>query len=334
MKFTTLSISAAWILLVHSARAGEGAEPSIVARYEAPAGCPSPEAFAASARAELGGRTPPRDKLVRVTVTVSRTDEGYSALAVSTDARGAPLERTVRAPTCEETAEIAATIVALAQSDVRLLAAPAAVPPSAASQGAVAAPPLPAEVGDRPLVPLTYAFSLGYGAFTAGPEQPVIRLASEKITFNPAQGVRFAFEVAHAFGWWKQSLHISGAYYRQSTTTTTEPPGPVPANTGAIDISDRDVLHATIDACPIHVEYQFLSLLPCATFSMIQTRGESGNHPGLETGLGGSAHVRATVLNSYFFEALGAATARTSSYEPTSSNVRIFYALSLGLKLR
>ncbi|HEY4016376.1 MAG TPA: hypothetical protein VGM06_23735, partial [Polyangiaceae bacterium] len=200
----------------------------------------------------------------------------------STQDGRAPLDRSVRAPTCEEAAEIAAAGIAIAQVDATapdvadgpspLPPAPPAPPPSA---------PAPAE--GRPARPFAYSFSLGYTAFTAGPADPVVRGFDEQTTFNPAQGVRLGFEVAHTWGAWKHSLQVSAAYTRQSTTTTSlgaAPTGVTVSN--GVSIDDRDVLLATIDACPVHVDYRFVSFIPCATFSMMQSRGNSGNNPGLE----------------------------------------------------
>jgi hypothetical protein len=67
---------------------------------------------------------------------------------------------------------------------------------------------------------------------------------------------------------------------------------------------------------------------------MIQSRGNSGNDPGLETGLGGSLRLRGTFAGRFFVEGLGSAVGVTSSYEAPSSGARLFYALSLGVATR
>jgi hypothetical protein len=51
-------------------------------------------------------------------------------------------------------------------------------------------------------------------------------------------------------------------------------------------------------------------------FSIIQSRGETGNLPGNETGLGASAYLRAAFARSFFVEGMSAAVSRLSSYEP------------------
>jgi hypothetical protein len=75
-------------------------------------------------------------------------------------------------------------------------------------------------------------------------------------------------------------LNVSAAYYRQSTTTIPAPvtygnPGG-DSSTKGISLDDRDVFLATIDACPIHLEYTFLSLIPCGTFSLLQAQARMG----------------------------------------------------------
>ncbi|MGH7436462.1 MAG: hypothetical protein ACRENE_12385, partial [Polyangiaceae bacterium] len=240
----------------------------------------------------------------------------------------------VQAPTCDELAEIAATVVALAQTDSRPPGRAAVSRPRPPADARPAPPPTDADVGtparQEPL--LGYSFSMGYGAFAVGPANPVIRRPAEQTTFNPAQGVRLGFGASHAFGWWEPSLEASVAYYRQGTTTVPEPDA-APSGTGN-DTGDRDVLQATFDACPVRLAYRFLALLPCATFSMIQSRGNSGNDPGLETGLGGSLRLRGTFAGRFFVEGLGSAVGVTSSYAAPSSGARMFYALSLGVAIR
>ena len=299
MKTVMLLLAFGWTLSAHAVLADErSGKPGIVAHYDAPPECPSADAFTASVQAELAARPPSHARPLQVSVTISRVAGGYSADATALDDQGSALERTVQAPTCDEMAEIVAALVALAQTDSRPgdRAVVAQASPSVSLQAAAPAPATEADLGavadkDRPL---TYAFSLGYGAFAVGPANPVIRRHGQQTTFNPAQGARLGFGVSHAFGWWKPSLEVSAAYYRQGTTTVNVPSGTPPIN-GA-DGSDRDVLHGTIDACPVRLEYRFLSLLPCLTFSMIQSRGNSGNDPGLETGLGGSLRLRPHVL--------------------------------------
>jgi hypothetical protein len=238
----------------------------------------------------------------------------------------------VSAPTCAEVADIAAAVVTLAQSDTRppdVVVAPA----PAASPSSAPRPPAPAPA-PSPSPDLDYSFTLGYGAFTEGPATPVVFGSGERTTFNPAQGLRLGFGVTHALGWWKHSLHVSAAYYRQSTTTGPVPVYPAVSSMGSdVSLGDRDVLLATIDACPVHIEYEFLALLPCATFSMMHSRGNSGQNPGLETGFGGSARLRGT-YTWFFAEAMGTAVAVQSSYEPPSRPVRVLYALSLGARFR
>ncbi len=319
---------------VRVSRADErSGQPVIVVRYDAPPECPSSESFVESVCAEIARRSSFIGPPVQVIVTIAREDDGYSATAVSDAHGGTLLERTVRAPTCDELTEIAATIVALAQTDVRPPPDPIAPqgPRPVASHEIRSPPPT---VGDRTGRALTYSFSLGYGAFTAGPAEPVVRANGQVTTFNPAQGVRLGFGVAHALGWWQQSAHVSVAYYRQSTTTVSAPVDPLPIPSPGASLDDRDVLHATVDACPVHVEYKFLSLIPCVTFSMIESQGTSGYDPNLETGLGASGRIRLGFAKSFFVEALGAAVGLLSSEEPVvSHHVRLFYALSLGVTL-
>jgi hypothetical protein len=310
--------------------------PPIVVRYEAPSECPRADAFAASVRAELAGRHWDSARPLQVHVVVATDGQGYTAAITSNPGGGASLERAVSAPTCIEAAEMAAAIVTLAQGDAPdVEVTPAAAPPRSPQRLAVAAPP-----NDAPKLEgsaFSYSLTLGYGAFTSGPATPVAYASQEQTTFNPAQGVRLGLGVTHALGWWKHSLNLSAAYYRQSTRTV--PVAQWPTTSGntplanGISLDDRDVLLATIDACPVHLDYEFMSLIPCATFSMMQSRGQNGNNPGLETGLGGSARLRAT-SGWFFAELMGTAVAVSSSYEPPSQSVRAFYAISLGVQFR
>lgn len=310
----------------------------IVVRYEAPSECPSADAFAASVRADLAGRRWDAARPLQVQVVVAGESHGYTATIASSPEAGAPLERSVSAPTCAEAIEMAAAVVTLAQNDVpdvEIAPAPLPTPPPTAPRppAPVAAPPREVKSRGSEFV---YSFALGYSAFTSGPATPVVRGSGEQTTFNPAQGVRLGFGVTHAFGWWKHSLNVSAAYYRQGTSTKpSSSPDPTSngSATNAVSLDDRDVLLATIDACPVHLDYKFLSLIPCATFSMMQSRGQSGNDPGLETGLGGSARIRAT-SGWFFAEMMGTAVRVSSSYEPPSQSVRAFYALSAGAHFR
>jgi hypothetical protein len=305
----------------------------IVGRYSAPAECSGAEIFSASVKAELAGR---RIACAQhpVSVDISREPHGYSARATSTGSRGEPLVLTVEAGSCEEVADMAATVVALAQTDSQ--------PTTQVDLPQARAVPVPREApaplsSSSPSPPRTvdFAFSAGYGAFTAGPAEPVVRTMTQQFTFNPAQGARIAFEASHAWRWWRHSVGVSAGYYRQSFDTRSLPAGTGVGPTGApVDVNDRDVLQATIDACPLHVEYSVLAFVPCATLSMIQSRGNSGNTPGLETGMGVSTRLRARFAGPFFVEALGAAVGRVSSYDPTSRDVRLFYALSLGSSIR
>jgi hypothetical protein len=329
----TLSLltALAWLALTQVARADATPTlPRIVAQYDAPPECPSADTFAAAVRSELAGRKWDGARPLEVRVVVWANDGGYAATMTSNGDPGG-LERTISAPNCSEATDIAAAIVALAQADWRspdVVVTPLGVTRSNA-------PPTRPPSSDTPVVPsrpvLAYSFSLGYGAFTAGPADPVLRGSEEVTTFNPAQGVRLGFGVTRSIGWWKPSVHLGVAYYRQSTTTVPAPTTTIV--TSNVSIDDRDVLLATVDGCPVEVDYQFLSLMPCATFSMMQSRGQSGNDPGLEVGFGGTARVRAK-LSSFFLEGLGTAVAVTSSYEPPSQPVRFFYALSVGMMMR
>jgi hypothetical protein len=338
MKTAILLAALGWTLGARVALADEAderrGEPPIVKHYEAPPECPSPQAFAASVQAELAVRPPSHNPPLQISVVIRHDAGGYSADATALDDQGNALERTVQAPTCDAMAEITAAIVALAQTDPHApeRAAVSQPLPPTGSQQAAPAPDADLGAAAREDRLLTYSFSLGYGAFAAGPANPVIRRPIEQTTFNPAQGVRLGFGASHAFGWWKPSLEVSAAFYRQGTTTVPEPPA-TPLMTG-VDSGDRDVLQATLDACPLRLEYSFLSLVPCATFSMIHSRGNSGNDPGLETGLGGSVRVRGTFAGPFFVEGLGSAVGVTSSYTPPSSGARVFYALSLGVAIR
>jgi hypothetical protein len=342
MMKTALFLAATfgWSLSAHAALADEpSSEPSVVTRYDAPPECPSAEAFAASVRGELAARPPSHARPLQVSVVIVRGAGGYSADATAVDDEGHALERTVQAPTCDELAEIAAALVGLAQTGSHpadradVAQASLSATPRSTTPGAEADAHLAAAGNDHYL---TFDFSVGYSAFAVGPANAVVQSASQKTTFNPAQGARIGFGVSHAFGWWKPSLEVSAAYYRQSTTTTATTL--LASNElglmSGVDIGDRDVLQATFDACPIRLEYSFLSLLPCATFSMTQTRGNSGNDPELETGLGGSLRLRGSFAHAFFAEAMGSAVGVTSSYEPPSSGARVLYALSLGASIR
>jgi hypothetical protein len=168
----------------------------------------------------------------------------------------------------------------------------------------------------------------------SGPATAVLHSGGAETSFNPAQGVRLGFGVTHAIGWWKHSVHLSAAYYRQMTTTTAVPVAPSkPPATQPMSLEDRDLLLATLDACPVQLDVAFMSLIPCASFSMMQSRGQSGNHPGLEMGIGGSARLRGT-WNWFFAEAQATAVRVSSSYERPSSSVRGLYSLSLGVQFR
>lgn len=308
-------------------------EKPIVVQYDAPTECPGADAFAASVRAELAGRRWNREQPVPVHVVVSAGDGGYTATVTSTNDAGAPLERTLTAPSCDEVTDIAAAIIAMAQAErpADVTVTTPAPPPSGPSQG----PPPAAPPASRPS-DFTFSFSLGYGAFTEGPATPVVNGNGERTTFNPAQGVRLGFGVTHAIGWWKHSLYVGAAYYRQSTNTVASTPlvsGELVTSAPGVSLDDRDVLLGTLDACPLQFDYAFMSFIPCATFTMMQSRGNSGNDPGLETGLGGTARVRGT-FGWFFGEALGTAAAVSSSYEPPSRSVRFNYALSLGVQFR
>jgi hypothetical protein len=312
----------------------------IVVQYEAPAECPNADAFAVSVRAELAGRRWDMAKPLQVHVVVAADAHGYTATIASNPEGEKSLERSVAAPTCVEATEMAAAIVALAQNDapeVEVAPTPAPAPQSPPPAPVAVAPPphgAPESNGSE----FTYSFTLGYGAFASGPANPVAHGSGQETTFNPAQGLRLGFGVTHAVGWWKHSLQVSAAYYRQSTTTrsaASPTPQPVSKDSAgdAVSIDDRDVLLATIEACPVHLDYEFLSLIPCGTFSMMQSRGESGNNPGLETGLGASARLRAT-SGWFFAEVMGTAVKVSSSYETPSQSVRAFYSLSLGVHFR
>lgn len=338
---TPLAVAAALVVATPGLALADEATgyPPIVVRYTAPPECPSAETFTSAVAAELTGHAPVRPVSVAVTVAITRGDRGYVLRAQSSSEGGPPLERIVEAPTCDEATEVAAAVIALAQVDSGQ-ATPTA-PPSAPAPAIPkeASTDTPANDVHPPSSPFSYSVSLGYGSFTAGPAEPVIVGYDEQTTFNPARGVRLGFEIAHTIGAWKHSLQVSAAYYRQSSSTVSIPSTGAMPESGktseeSTDISDRDVLHATIDACPLHVEYAFVSLIPCATFSMIQSRGTSGNDPELETGLGGDVHLRAAFATRFFAEALGAAVAHTSSYEPVTRDVRLFYALSLGMSFR
>ncbi len=306
--------------------------PRIVAQYDAPPECPSADTFAAAVRSELAGRKWDGTRPLEVRVVVSASDGGYAATMTSNGETGG-LERTITAPNCGEATDIAAAIVALAQADWR--APDVLVTPLVVTRSGAPPPASPAPLAPHRRV-LAYSFSLGYGAFTSGPADPVLRGSDEVTTFNPAQGVRLGFGVTHSVGSWKHSLHLGVAYYRQSTTTVSTAPTATPTNIlvvpSNVSIDDRDVLLATVDGCPVELDYEFLSLMPCATFSMMQSRGQSGNNPGLEVGFGGTARVRAK-LSSFFLEGLGTAVAVSSSYEPPSEPVRFFYALSVGMTI-
>jgi hypothetical protein len=297
-------------------RRGKAASP-IVVQYDAPAECPGAAAFAALVRAELAGKKWDATQPLQVTVVVTSGDRGYAATMASSGA-GSGLERTVSASTCGDVVEMASAIIALAQTQTE-------EPPVIVVAKASDSPP--------PSHQWEYSLTLGYGAFTSGPADPVVRGFEEQTTFNPAQGVRLGFGVAHRFGGWTQSLHVSAAYYEQSTTTVAVPAWPIGALGSPVSIGDREVLLGTVDACPVHIEYEFLSLIPCGTFSMMHTNGNSGQTPDLETGLGGSARLRGT-LGRFFAEAMAAAVGVVSSYEPPSQHVRAFYSFSLGMNFR
>jgi hypothetical protein len=313
------------------------AETPLVVRYSAPPECPGTEAFGVAVKTELAGRRWSRAHPVEVAIVITPSERGYVARATSVG-DAVPLERTVEAPSCQDAADIAAAVVALAQEDppqpdVVVVAQPSASPEP--TQPPIREAPQPSPGGDDQAKAFAYSFTLGYAAFTAGPAQPVLWASGEKTTFNPAIGARFGFEMSHALGWWKHSLHVGAAYLRQGTSTVQTPlgGGAMPITSDAA-LQDRDVLQATIDACPVHLDYAFVSFMPCATYSMIQSRGESGDSPGLETGLGASARLRAAFATSFFVEGTGAAVRRLTSYEPPSHDVRAFYALSLGAKLQ
>jgi hypothetical protein len=335
MKTGLLVATLASTLAARSALADErSAEVPIVSGFDAPPECPDAAVFDASVRAELSRRESPRARTLQVRVAVVHDDQGYTARATASDEQGNGLARTVQAPTCAEVIDIAATLVALAQSDAN-------AGDTAATQ---VAPPAPLSStrasetgGTHPTGKgrwLDYSITLGYGRFTAGPANPVISGSGEQTTFNPAQGGRLGLGVSHAFGWWRPSLEASAAYYRQGTSTTTLYPQSTLVSRNMSDVSDRDVLQATIEACPVSLTYRFLSFVPCATFSMIQSRGNSGADPELETGLGGSVRLRAEFVRDFFVEAMGAAVGVTSSYEPPSAGARMFYAVSLGTTIR
>jgi hypothetical protein len=318
---------------------GDGELARIVVRYDAPPECPGADGLAAAVRAELANRRWDDAHPLQVRVTVSRSARGYESSIVSTDDGEAVLERSVRAPTCDEVTDIAAAIIALAQSErppeviVERAHGPAPPPPPETTSG-LSAPTARAAPG---LGAFEYAFTLGYGAFAAGPADPVIWSGPERTTFNPAQGVRLGFDVTHAVGAWKHSLHVSAAYYRQSTTSVLEGSYPVvnalSGQQNNVLLSDRDVLLATVDVCPVHLDYALLSLIPCGTFSMMQTQGNSGTDSQLETGLGGTVYLRAR-WKQFFAEGAGTIVAASDSYEPPSRPFRIFYSVSLGMTLR
>jgi hypothetical protein len=306
--------------------------PAIVVRYTAPQECPTAEAFATSVRTALVGRRVSRAHPVEVVLEISRTEGGYSARATS--ARDTePLERTVQASTCEEVADIAAAIVALAQVDPDPDVVVIPVTPTQAAAGSpVPAPPQPSPVSDvvASASPFSFDVALGFAAFTAGPSSSTVWADSRVTVLNRALGARLGLDVAHSLGWWKQSLHLNVAYLRQGTTTRLVPTEVSVANAGTV--ADRDVFQATVDACPVHLEYAFLSAEPCMTFTALETQGQSGAGD-LETGLGFSGYVRAH-YSRFFVEAYGAGVANLTAYEAPSINPRFFYAFSIGATLR
>jgi len=339
MKTELFLATLAWTLVEQSALADErSGELPIVTAYDAPPECPDAVAFGTAVRAEVSRREGSRARALQVRVAVARNELGYSATATALDEQGNPLGRTVHASTCAEVVDIAATLVALAQSDpnvgdtasVTQVSAPAA---SSSPWPTREHPPTAASETEGHWV--NYALSLGYGSFATGPTHLVIRGSGQQTTFNPARGARLGIGVSHAFGWWRPSVEVSAAYYRQGTTTVSDPPSSAMSTSATpTDIGDRDVLQATLDACPLRLKYSFLSLMPCASFSMIQSPGNSGYTSELETGLGGSLRLRGEFAKAFFVEALGAAVGVTSSYEPPSAGARIFYALSLGTTIQ
>lgn len=307
--------------------------PAIVVRYAAPPECPTAESFATTVRTALAGR---RAQPVEVAIEIARTEGGYSARATSTRDTE-PLERTVQASTCEEVADIAAAIVALAQVDSD---PDVVVIPVAPTRAAEATPvPTPAQASHAsgivaPASPFSFDVTLGFAAFTAGPSNATVWEDGQVTVLNRALGGRLGLDVEHSFGWWKQSLHLNVAYLRQGTTTTLVPIGL--AESGSGTLADRDVFQATVDACPVYLEYAFLSAEPCVTLSALRTQGQAATGD-LETGLGFGGYVRAH-YSRFFVEAYGAGVATLAAYEdaPKAPSVspRYFYAFSIGIALR
>lgn len=137
---------------LHSARAAAGEERADSVAFEAPAGCPSADAFVAKV-GERGGRAArvvkePDARKARYRVRIARAGRGFRGTLTIVDEAGSN-ERAVEGGTCVEVADALALVTAMA------LEAPPA--PDAPTSGSGATPLTSASASDSPAGPASSA---------------------------------------------------------------------------------------------------------------------------------------------------------------------------------
>lgn len=146
-----LGVFCTWARLAWSQPAAPGTSDggALALAWDAPASCPSAEAFTARVRRRLDGRAPGPPAAIAARITTSPS--GYALTLDASIGNGAPTRRGVVGSSCEELADAAALIVAVAVDPVFVVAetvvAPV-VPEVTATAVGPAPPPSPARSPD------------------------------------------------------------------------------------------------------------------------------------------------------------------------------------------